>query len=193
MKKGKISLCIILIAVLMFGSQVAAASGINAHEQRVLNALSQSKTTAAGVSLSLPSQYINQASTYLQRDGVNLTRVQSNEVIAKINEAVALITATNATRWTEVPSDVIAQCVTLAQEAAEIVGLTLTADVATGKVAVKNSSGTTVLTTDGVVKQTGYSQSALLTGSFIVILSLATFAFVVKKRNFTVAEQEYAS
>ena len=193
MKKGKISLCIILIAVLMFGSQVSAASGINAHEQRVLNALSQSRTTAAGVALTLPAQYVNQATTYLQRDGVNLTRAQSNEVIDKVNEVVALVTATNATKWSEVPSEVVAQSIKLAQEAASAVGLSLTYDVATKVLTVKDSSGTAVLNSEQVVKQTGYEQSIFWVGGF-VILVLATLVYKLKMtRAYTVATQKCAS
>ena len=193
MKKGKISLCIILIAVLMFGSQVSAASGINAHEQRVLNALSQSRTTAAGVALTLPAQYVNQATTYLQRDGVNLTRAQSNEVIDKVNEVVALVTATNATKWSEVPSEVVAQSIKLAQEAASAVGLSLTYDVATKVLTVKDSSGTAVLNSEQVVKQTGYEQSIFWVGGF-VILVLATLVYKLKMtRAYTVAAQKCAS
>ena len=193
MKKGKISLCIILIAVLMFGSQVSAASGINAHEQRVLNALSQSRTTAAGVALTLPAQYVNQATTYLQRDGVNLTRAQSNEVIDKVNEVVALVTATNATKWSEVPSEVVAQSIKLAQEAASAVGLSLTYDVATKVLTVKDSSGTAVLNSEQVVKQTGYEQNIFWVGGF-VILVLATLVYKLKMtRAYTVATQKCAS
>jgi hypothetical protein len=193
MKKGKISLCIILIAVLMFGSQVSAASGINAHERRVLNALSQSRTTAAGVALTLPAQYVNQATTYLQRDGVNLTRAQSNEVIDKVNEVVALVTATNATKWSEVPSEVVAQSIKLAQEAASAVGLSLTYDVATKVLTVKDSSGTAVLNSEQVVKQTGYEQSIFWVGGF-VILVLATLVYKLKMtRAYTVATQKCAS
>jgi len=194
MRKGKISLCMVLIAVLMFGSQVSAASGINVHEQKVLDTLGQSGTTAAGASLSLPTQYINQAVTYLQRDGVDLTETQSKELIAKINEVVALVTATNATKWSEIPADVVAQSIKLAQEAADIIGLTLTFDVASGVLTVKNSSGTTVLTNNQVVKQTGHSLNTLWIGAVTVTLCLAIFALATKKtKMLPVTDQKYAS
>lgn len=194
MKKGKISLCMLLIAILAFGSQVSAASGINVHEQKVLDALGQSGTTAAGVALSLPTQYINQATTYLQRDGVNLTEAQSNELVGKINEVATLITATNATKWAEIPSDVVTKSIKLAQEAAAIVGLTLTFDVANSTLTIKDNSGTTVLNSDRVVKRTGYSLNAILIGCATTILSISALVLVVKKTKIVpVAEQKCVS
>ena len=187
MKKIKMSLSMLLIAVLMLTTQVSAASGINAHEQRVLDALKQSVTTTAGT-LTLPAKYVNQANTYLQRDGVDLTEAQADEIITKINQVVGLLKATNAKSWKEVPQDVVDRVVKLAQEAATIVGLTLSFDAATGVVTIKDASGTTVVTTDKVVKQTGYSLNAVWVGCLAVAAILVVATLVLKKKKISNVE-----
>ena len=174
----------------MLGTQVSAAAGINTHEQKVLDALSQSSTTNAGTSLQLPAQYTNQASTYLRRDGVNLTATQANEIIGKINQAIALIAATDATGFRSIPTNVVEQVIKLAQEAADIVGLSLVYSTVTGAVTVQDTAGTTVLKGGQVVKQTGYSLETVLAGCSIAVLVLAIAVLTSKKTNVLQVEDQ---
>jgi len=185
MKKSFATICLALLLIMSTGVNVFAASGINADEQRVLDALSQSVTTQAGVSLTLPSRYISQAKTFMLKDGVDLTASQCDQIIAKTNEAVALIAATSATRLLEIPLDVQSKFVEQAKGAASVIGLTLSYNATTRESTVTDASGSIVATSGSTVKQTGTDfSSTFLIGGLLAVLILASGVYAKKSNLF---------
>ncbi len=183
------SMLMVLALLVAIPLSASASSGINAHEQRILDALSE-PIQLEGRTTSLPAQYINQARTYVMRADVDLTSSEANQIIGYINQARDLVINGGFSSFSEMPQSFLNQLIELAQRAAAVIGLTLSFDLSSGLpvITIVSDSGEVVVDGDNVIKQTGLG----VTASAVVLLGLTgavgACGVVAKKRNLFVAD-----
>lgn len=196
--KGKVEIFLKILkkigsALLVLGLLVAsplaasASSGINANEQRILDALS-TPIQLEGRSTTLPAQYINQARNYSLRADVDITSSQADEIIGYINEGRALAEGSGYSYFSEMPASLQNQLLALAQKAAAVLGLTISFDFNTGIVTIISESGDVVVDGSGVIKQTGFDFSTSSAVMIALMGVVGTCAVVAKKRNLFAAQ-----
>lgn len=165
----------------------AASTGINANEQAILDELNVG-ITLEGRTTYLPAQYINQATTYLQRSDVDVTSSESAQIISYIQKARSLAENSGYSSFSEMPTDFVNQLIALAQNAASVLGLTLSFDVNGGVVTIVSDSGDVVVDGSGVIKQTGFDFSASAAVIIALMGAVGACAVVAKKRNLFAAQ-----
>lgn len=117
-----LSAAMLSAVVAVSAAATVSAAGINAAEQKVLDALNQT-ATMAGVEKSLPAEYKTQAENYFNT--VELTDAQAEAIIAEINKAIGLLEASGAARAAEVTDAQFNEIVAVAKAAAEAGGATI--------------------------------------------------------------------
>ena len=109
---------------------------------------------------------------------------EATAIIAKVNEAIAIMDAEGVKDYKELSADAKAQIKTLAQEAANTIGLTLVFNK--GTVEVYNAEGklieTASLSNTGKLAYTGNTNTVLVASSIAVIALAAGITVVAKKR-----------
>lgn len=112
-----------------------------------------------------------------------VTDEEANTIIAKVNEAIAIIDAEGVKDYTKLSAEAKSKIKSLAQSAANTIGLTLT--FKNGTVEVYNKEGklieTATLTNAGKLAYTGNTNTVLVVSSIAVIALAAT---VVAKTKF---------
>lgn len=182
----KIAACIASMVLAASLSLTAfAASGIDANEQAVLDKLNTPITVGNKV-MTLPAEYYNQAENYLKQDGVSISDEQKAQLTAKIDEATKVLQDNGTTDLASLPKTVRSQLVTLAQDAAKIVDLTLTYDNGSKTITIVDKAGTVVAKIENVVKTTGADTTAAVMTAVTLIALLAGCAVVARKAKLAV-------
>lgn len=177
--------CLICVACLLTMSvNVFAASGLNADEQAILDRLS-SVVTIDGKEISIPADMLNQAENYLRRDDVDLTADQKTAIIAEIDKAAEAyenegIATSDLTKLSKEAKQTI---LAAAQKAGEIAGVTVSYDVTTKVVTIKDSTGAVVAESSAVVKTTGADYTSLAIAMFAVVAIVAGCAVVAGRKK----------
>lgn len=117
-----LSAAMLSAVVAVSAATAVSAAGINAAEQKVLDALNQT-ATMAGVEKSLPAEYKTQAENYFNT--VELTDAQAEAIIAEINKAIGLLEASGAAHAIEVTDAQFNEIAAVAKAAAEAGGATI--------------------------------------------------------------------
>ena len=110
-----LSAAMLTAVVAVSAAASVSAAGINAAEQKVLDALDQT-ATMGGVEKSLPVQYKVQAENYFNT--VNLADDQADAIVAKINEAIGLLESSGASNAQELTDAQFNALAAVAKEAA---------------------------------------------------------------------------
>lgn len=111
---------------------------------------------------------------------------EATTIISKVNEAIAIMDAEGVKDYKELSAEAKAQIKTLAQEAANTIGLTLIFNK--GTVEVYNAEGklveTASLSNTGKLAYTGNTTNTVLVASSIAVIALAAGITVVAKKRF---------
>lgn len=76
-----------ITAVMMLCTTVSAEGGLNTYEEALINELSQSVVNADGVSVFIPTSYVNQAKNYFI-SSVDMTKEQYEEISAILKDGI---------------------------------------------------------------------------------------------------------
>lgn len=185
---------------------VSAASGVSAEEQKILNKMESSATGFGVTSTSLYASYYSQAESWLASGEVDLTTKQVDAVLKAVDQAAALlqeaIDANGAATATDL-LDIIGKdgIMTLAQQIVDAiapglkeVGIIITADMLAGNTGVINvklaKDGTTIGSSDDVIKKTGMDAGATVAVAAGFVIALVGCAAAVKKNHYREAAEE---
>lgn len=113
----------------------------------------------------------------------NVTDEQANTILAKADEAIAVMKAEGVTDVTKLSAESKSKIQAIAQDAASVIGLKLT--FSKGKVEIYNAEGklveTVTLSNTGKLAYTGNNVNTILVVSSVAVIALAA-TVVAKKR-----------
>lgn len=183
MKKIIAMVVIALLAVFTVFS-ASAASQLTADEQKILDALSASITTSNGT-VTIPSADINQVKQYLLAKDVDATEVTT--ILAKIDEAKAVTATVPGTSFAQVyqnmPAATKTEVVDIAQDAAKVVGATLSVNATAKTVTITDAEAGTFTLDNSAIKKTGVSGNALMAGmATIVLLGAVSYVIIASRK-----------
>lgn len=115
-----------------------------------------------------------------------VTDEQANQVLAKADEAIAIMEAAGVTNYAELTTAQKSSMKTIANEAADILGVKLVFKTGSVEVYKDGKLVETVSETDGKLAYTGNNVNVVLVVSIIAIIALAIT--VVAKRNLANAQ-----
>ena len=183
MKKALKVLSAAMLSAVVAVSAAASvsAAGINANEQKILDALNGT-VNLNGVDTKIPASYVGQAESYFNT--VEITESEANTVIEKINAVKAYLESTGVSSFSELNADQISKVVALANEASGVVGVTVSFSKDAGfsyKSSSSNGgssnggSGSTGTIGGDVIKTTGFSVAdvTVVAGLGIVLVTAA--------------------
>ena len=189
MKKLLSAILVVLILSASLVVSVSAAGDINSAEQAILDLLD--KHVVVGDShVEIPTEYINQAKAYFMT--VDITEAQSKEVIANLNDGIALATKAlndakkegkTITNLKQLPHNIREAILEDGQKACAAVELNLTYVPSKHNVLIKEqATGKTVFEDTAAIKVTGanYAPLAVVLGALALTVSAA---FVLRKRE----------
>ncbi len=187
MIKKILAVSVSVVMTLAMTVSAFAAGSVNTEEQRVLDAL-----TASKVDDSSEQKYFSQAKKFFERDDIDATKAQADEVIGYINEAAAIAKAAGLKSEKDIvnaSADVKNQLVDKANKAAAVFGLTVTVDTKTGTVTLSkkktdskgNTTTTPVVTTNVNTRATGADSMSSVAVVSVLGLAVAALAVVTKK------------
>lgn len=159
---------ITVLALVAVTAVSASAAGINAEEKKVLDTI-KAGVTVNGKTVNVPDNYLVQAENYLNT--IDMTAEQANQVIAAVDEAKEFIKTNNITDLNALTGAQKQSILSMAQKAADVVGL---------KITITDSTGKTVATFDAAIKVTGgqadFTNAAVIAIAVLGVLGMAAFA-----------------
>ncbi len=178
MKKNYLLIFILtLLLTLTISSNAMAATGISAAEQLILDKMKEG-ADINGDKKYLSSAYVNQAENEFLRNKVDLTKEQAEFIIAKIDEAIAVISEVGAVDIANIQnSEVAFQLLSLVGEVANEVNYEVSVDIANRSINVTNPEGDTVFIAKNTVNETG-NTSGDAVWMIILILSILSISCV---------------
>ncbi|MGN0243388.1 MAG: class D sortase [Lachnospiraceae bacterium] len=201
MKRLQVCLGSLLFIVCFCMAQVSVnAGGLNGNESSIVG-VAQSTFEYDGKYYRVPSSYINQGINYLCQDGVDLTADQAGRVISTMYSLVGegvrrgyLVLVDGGSSKESVmiekqqdktAKEIVKDTTELANE----LGVKISIDTAGKKVAIVNQDGKSVVSFDGVIKNTGetivFSPTLITCMILFLVCVLALFIAVIvrEKRN----------
>ena len=183
MKKA-ISIAVVVLMLAL--SMVSAFALVSPEEQKIVDAL-KAGVTVNGQTVTLPADYINQAENYLINNDVDITAENAAAIIAKIDNAKAVIVEKGITNLDKnIPSDVKDQLVAIAEEAAKVENLKVTVSGDKSQITIVDNNGNQVFRWEEnkTLPPTG-AENVDMSAAFAIIAAFATVgvaaAFVAKK------------
>ena len=161
-----------------------AAGTVNSEEQRVLDAIKADK-----VDDSSAQKYFTQATKFFERDDIDATKAQADEVIGYVNQAAAVAKSAGLKSEKDIlnaSDDVKNQLIEYAKKAAAVFGLTVRVDSKSGVIEFIKTDATTGTTQVGATtntstKTTGANEMAGVAVVSVLGLAVAALAVVTKK------------
>lgn len=194
--KKFISAVISVALVATLAVSAFAASGINKAEQQIVD-----KVQAGANGYVALTQYQATMKNYFNKDGVDVTQAQADEICDYIDEIYELsndyVPTSKTYDLNELPRDVKQQVLDAGVNACSVVGLTLVWDSATTKVVITDEEGTVIfealpliekLSTSGnngsQIKRTGASDYtiAFVVAGGVILAIIAGVVFSFKKK-----------
>lgn len=167
--------------VCAMATMMVAATTITTFGAEKLSDAEQSIITALK-NANVPTEYINQATSYLQKDGVEVTADQATQINAQVETAKA--TASSVTKLSDLSA---AQKKAIADDiaaAGKVVDLTVTYNTSSDAIVIKDATGATVLeATPEVVKPTGANMSTTIAVVAALAVALMGCGVVVSKKR----------
>lgn len=183
-----------------------AASGVSAEEQKILNKMESSATGFGVTSTSLYASYYSQAESWLASGEVDLTAKQVEAVLKAVDQAAALLQdaidangAANASDLLNIIGKdgimkIAQQIVDAIAPGLKEVGIVITADMLAGDSGVINvklaKDGTTIGSSDKVIKKTGMNAGATFAVAAGLVTALVGCAVTAKKNNYRETAEE---
>ena len=164
-------------AVMMLAMSVSAfaAGSINTNEQKILDELNAKN---------VPAKYVSQAKNYVEKDGVDITEAQANDIIAHIDTAAKIVSDAGIKTAEELKNnkEILNKVVDEAKAAAQVVGLTLSFNNTTGEATIVDTTGKTVAVIgSGTTRTTGADSMSTVAVVSVLGLAVAALAVVTKK------------
>lgn len=167
---------ITVLALVAVTAVSASAAGINAEEKKVLDTI-KAGVTVNGKTVNVPDNYLVQAENYLNT--IDMTAEQANQVIAAVDEAKEFIKTNNITDLNALTGAQKQSILSMAQKAADVVGLKITI-TGGSQIVITDSTGKTVATFDAAIKVTGgqadFTNAAVIAIAVLGVLGMAAFA-----------------
>ena len=175
-----------------------AASGVSVEEQKILNKMESSAAGFGVTDVSLYASYYSQAESWLASGEVDLTASQVDAVLKAIDQAAGLLQQAIDANGAAIGKDGIMQ---IAQQIVDAiapglkeVGIIITADMLAGDNGVINvklaKDGTTIGSSDKVIKKTGMNAGATYAVAAGFVMALVGCAAVAKKNNYRETAEE---
>lgn len=183
MKKTLALMLALIMVISVFSvSSVFAARSLNDYEKAIIAEL-KSGVVVDGKTISIPSEYINQAETYLQSRETPVTEAEQKEIMAQISVAKAAVKESGATSIKDLPASVKNTIVSAATKAAATIGLKLEYSSSNSSIKIIDSTGKVVFEASNVVKATGFDVTAsVVTVSVLTVLMAAVVVFARKQK-----------
>lgn len=161
-----------------------AATGVSAQEQKILDMLSKTVTTQSGAKLTIPSEYLAQAKTYLAQSDVDLDADTVADALAQIEEAIEVVEASDAKTFNDLSKADKEAILAAADSVAADLDLTLTYNSTTKAITIKDADGNVVFKTGNIIKKTGAEAYApIAMASVAAVVVLAGSVVVLKKKG----------
>ena len=173
-------LTIALLVVLVF----AVVTNVNAATKGELSAYLTKTHTVAGESVSISDADKVKIERYLSENEV--TEEQADKVIAKVDEAIAVMNAAGESDVTKLSKADKDKLVKIANEAASVLGLTISYDASTKTVSIYKDGKlleSVSLTSNTKLVQTGSSNIAYIAVPVVAIIAVAMVAAYKKAKN----------
>lgn len=194
--KKLVSVLILLLLVASLPVTAFAATGINAHEQAVLDLLDSS--VVLGVNdwtFEIPQKYVNTAKNFFAGD-CDMTEAEKNAIIAYINTGIEVVKKDAAAQKTagenfslaNMSADARTAVLNAGTSACEEIDLQLTYNSTNNAVKItEKGSSTPVFESSAIIKATGEAvtvDTAFVGAAVLVCLALATgIMFIVSKKH----------
>jgi|GEM_PF-6109353 hypothetical protein len=171
-----------ITAVMMLCTTVSAEGGLNTYEEALINELSQSVVNADGVSVFIPTSYVNQAKNYFI-SSVDMTKEQYEEISAILKDGIAIVKAgsgLNIAKYSYSDKAALLKC---GQEMVAVIGMTLTYDGS--NVVIVDPNGKVAFSDSPVLKTTGNVVPSAVPAAAIgvALFALAAAGVVVTKKH----------
>ncbi len=181
MKKCLSIFVTILMAMSLFCMGASAETGLNAHEEALVNDLSQAVVNAGGYEVSIPTSYVNQAKNYFI-SSVDMTEAQYNEIVALLNQGIALVKAESDTNIANYSYAVKAELLDIGKKMVGVLGMTLVYD---GQhVVIADAEGRVAFSDEPVLKTTGGADAsytlAIAVGAVLMLMTVAGVVYTKK-------------
>ena len=183
-----------------------AASGVSAEEQKILNKMESSAAGFGVTDVSLYASYYSQAESWLASGEVDLTASQVDAVLKAIDQAAGLLQQAIDANGAASAKDLLniigkdgimqiaQQIVDAIAPGLKEVGIIITADMLAGDNGVINvklaKDGTTIGSSDKVIKKTGMNAGATYAVAAGFVMALVGCAAVAKKNNYRETAEE---
>ncbi len=189
-------ICLVMVLTLAFSLclTVNAATGINANEKAVLDALKSKEALGKnGWSFSIPTEYITAAENYFNT--IDMTDAEKENILSFIEEGKKIIKEqgdkANFTGkvYNLKSMDAIAKenVLELGKKACQEVDLTLTYSPADHKVIIKDAKGVVAFENTPVIKTTGedfsVTSAVVITAVSVVVLAGVAYLIIVAKKK----------
>lgn len=182
-KKSVLTLLLAFLLCLASSISAMAATGLTADEETILDKL-RAGVEINGKTVEVPASYINQAENELMKNAQDITAEDAALINSKIDEVAAIAKAENITKASDLKNSASAEkIIGLVQEAAAVVGYTVSYDAASGIVNVLDPNGNSVFTTKNVINQTGFDMTATVVAGSVLVTLLAACAVVAGKKK----------
>lgn len=182
MKKNYLLILILTLLFCWYGTNNAlAATGISDAEQLILDKM-RAGAKINGEMKYIPIAYVNQTENEFMSNNEDLTEEQAALVIAKIEEAVKLISQMGTVDIMNIQnSEVALELLTIVGEVANEVNYEVSFDIANRSVNVKNPDGGTVFLAKNIVNQTGFNipSIVLVSGLILSIVMVSIVSSVI--------------
>lgn len=182
MKKWVAAVLAGITAVMMLCVNVSAESGLNSYEEALINDLSQSVVNADGVSVFIPTSYVNQAKNYFI-SSVDMTKDQYEQITAILQRGIAIVKAgsgLNIANYSYADKVAMLKC---GQEMVAVIGMTLTYDGT--NVVIVDPNGKLAFSAAPVLKTTGNVVPSVVPAAAIgvALIGLMAAGVVVTKKQ----------
>lgn len=173
-------LTIALLLVVVF----ALATNVNAATKSELSAYLTKTHTVAGEEVSLSESDKVKVERYLSENDV--TEEQADKIIAKVDEAIAVMNEAGVSDITKLSKEDKEKLVNIANEAASVLGLTISYDASTKTISIYKDGKlieSTSITSNSKLVQTGSSNIAYIAVPVVAIIAIAMVAAYKKAKN----------
>lgn len=184
-KKRMLALMMSVLILLSFSATAMAATTYNVNEQAVIKVF-EDGLDVRGVHISINPLYIQMARQSMLADDVDMTVAQSNEIVAIIKHAYALVQEDGGLTVPSLKPETRARILTLITEAAAVVDYITEYNSSTKHVIFRDTKGNVIfdMHRDDVIKNTdvSYQMTAAAMGALAVVM--VGIGIIAKKRNF---------
>ncbi len=179
--KGFRKLFLLTAAMVFAFSITALAAEITAKEQTIMDELNEG-VVVDGETVNLPQQYLTKAESFLMKR--DLTDAQVDAIIAKIKEAKAYLQSQGLKGFKGWAQEQVNRMTAIAQEAADVVDVTVSVDATTGEVSVTDNLDNEVYDLTGpVVQVTGMDINMTLVVIAALVAAVASVAVIAGKKK----------